>query len=215
MVIANINVQSLKARSGDIETDSVLQKWDYFACSETWMRDESAVQISVFECVAKRNNRSQGKRTTGGVTIYRNLQSVSTCRQLVTLDRRIRLTDKLVGDFCMVNVTIDQVTKFILGAVYIHPNVPQESIDYFMFQMLDNVVARYRKTISQAVACFENGSFAIAFNRVFSVCTFCSASPLVGGRAGTITIWKIPIYPQYNLTSHWQKFLQYDTMTCG
>jgi len=27
-------------------------------------------------------------------------------------------------------------TKFILGAVYIHPNVPQEAIEYFMFQML-------------------------------------------------------------------------------
>ena len=27
-------------------------------------------------------------------------------------------------------------TKFILGAVYIHRNVPQEAIEYFMFQML-------------------------------------------------------------------------------
>ena len=27
-------------------------------------------------------------------------------------------------------------TKFILGGVYIHPNVPQEAIEYFMFQML-------------------------------------------------------------------------------
>jgi hypothetical protein len=26
-------------------------------------------------------------------------------------------------------------TKFTLGAVYIHPNVPQEAIEYFMFQM--------------------------------------------------------------------------------
>jgi hypothetical protein len=26
-------------------------------------------------------------------------------------------------------------TKFILGAVYIHLNVPQEAIEYFMFQM--------------------------------------------------------------------------------
>jgi len=25
--------------------------------------------------------------------------------------------------------------KFTLGAVYIHPNVPQEAIEYFMFQM--------------------------------------------------------------------------------
>jgi len=26
-------------------------------------------------------------------------------------------------------------TTFILGAVYIHPNVPQKAIEYFMFQM--------------------------------------------------------------------------------
>jgi hypothetical protein len=136
MIIANINVRSLKAHSGDIKTNSVLQKWDYFACSETWMRYESAVQISGFECVAKRNNRSQGERTADDVAIYRNLQSVSMCRQLVPLYRRIRLTDNLVGDFCMVNMTTDQESKFILGAVYIHPNAQQESIKYFMFQML-------------------------------------------------------------------------------
>jgi hypothetical protein len=27
-------------------------------------------------------------------------------------------------------------TKFIIGAVYIHPNVPQEAIEYFIFRML-------------------------------------------------------------------------------
>jgi hypothetical protein len=136
--MANINVQSLKAHSGDTETDLVLQKCDYFACSETWMRDESAVQISGFECVAKRNNRSQRERTAGCVAIrvYCNLQSVSTRRELVTHDRRIRLTDNLVGDFCMANVILDQETKFILGSVYIHPHVPQESFEYFLFQML-------------------------------------------------------------------------------
>jgi hypothetical protein len=55
---------------------------------------------------------------------------------MVTRDCCIRLTNNLVRDFCMVNVTIDQETKFILEAVYIHPNVPKESIEYFMFQML-------------------------------------------------------------------------------
>jgi len=33
--------------------------------------------------------------------------------------------------------------KFILGAVYIHPNVPQEAIEYFMFQILGS----YSETI--------------------------------------------------------------------
>jgi hypothetical protein len=42
----------------------------------------------------------------------------------------------LVFDFCIVNVTIDQETKFILGAIYIHPNVPQESIETLCFKCL-------------------------------------------------------------------------------
>jgi hypothetical protein len=57
-------------------------------------------------------------------------------RALDQLNRRIRLTDDLVGDFRMLTVTVNQEKKFILGAVYIHSNVPQEAIEYFMFQML-------------------------------------------------------------------------------
>ena len=30
----------------------------------------------------------------------------------------------------------EKQTKFILGAVYIHPNVPQKAIEYFMSGML-------------------------------------------------------------------------------
>jgi hypothetical protein len=56
-------------------------------------------------------------------------------RALDQLYRRIRLTDDLVGDFCMVNVTVNQETKFILRFVYIHSNVLQEAVGYFMFQM--------------------------------------------------------------------------------
>jgi hypothetical protein len=39
------------------------------------------------------------------------------------------------SDFYMVNMTVNQETKFILETVYIHPNVPQEALEYFMFQM--------------------------------------------------------------------------------
>ena len=34
------------------------------------------------------------------------------------------------------NKQTNKTKKFVLGAVYIHPNVPQEAIDYFMFQIL-------------------------------------------------------------------------------
>ena len=37
---------------------------------------------------------------------------------------------------CMWRKYKQKQTKFILGAVYIHPKVPQEAIEYFMFQML-------------------------------------------------------------------------------
>jgi len=42
---------------------------------------------------------------------------------------------KLGRRLLQVNVTLNQETKFILGAVYIHPNVLQEAIEYFMSQM--------------------------------------------------------------------------------
>ena len=34
------------------------------------------------------------------------------------------------------NKQTNKTKKFVLGAVYIHPNVPQEAIDCFMFQIL-------------------------------------------------------------------------------
>ena len=34
------------------------------------------------------------------------------------------------------NKQTNKTKKFVLGAVYIHPTVPQEAIDCFMFQML-------------------------------------------------------------------------------
>jgi hypothetical protein len=34
-------------------------------------------------------------------------------------------------------------TKFVLGAVYVHPNVPQEAFEYFMFQ----IFGAYSETI--------------------------------------------------------------------
>jgi hypothetical protein len=61
------------------------------------------------------------ERTAGGVAMYRNLQSVSTYRQLVTLNRRIRLTDNLVGDFWMVSVDYRPRNKIHTGS-RLHPS---------------------------------------------------------------------------------------------
>ena len=49
----------------------------------------------------------------------------------------------------MVNVTVNQETKFILGAVYSHPNVPQEAIEYFLFQVLGAYSEAIRTDLSE------------------------------------------------------------------
>jgi hypothetical protein len=87
--------------------------------------------------------------------------------------------------------------------------------------LLDNGVARHRKRISRILARNENGSFAISFNRVCSVCTcsVCtlhSAGPFLAGCPGAINFWKSPFCPQYNLNWSLTKTVALsDTMTCS
>jgi hypothetical protein len=82
--------------------------------------------------------------------------------------------------------------------------------------LLDNAVAQYQKRISHTLACIENGSFAIAFNRVSSVCTLRSVGPFVAGCPGAINFWKIPFCPQYDLNWSLAKVIALSyTMTCG
>jgi hypothetical protein len=50
-----MNVQSLDSHSGDVETDSVIQRCDYLALSETLLReDQETMHIRDFECVTRR-----------------------------------------------------------------------------------------------------------------------------------------------------------------
>jgi hypothetical protein len=48
----------------------------------------------------------------------------------------MRIEDDYVGDMCLVDVMVRGESLFILGSVYIHPNVSQTSIEVFLFQML-------------------------------------------------------------------------------
>ena len=57
LVVLNCNPQSVLAHADDIATDLVLQRCDYLALSETWMRGtEQPMPITDFECVCRRNN---------------------------------------------------------------------------------------------------------------------------------------------------------------
>lgn len=56
LTVLNCNTQSLRANADDISTDPVLQRCDYLALTETWMREEETdVSIGNYECVSRSN----------------------------------------------------------------------------------------------------------------------------------------------------------------
>lgn len=78
-LVINFNVWSLRAHAGDIDTDSAIQRCDYLALSETWMRDDEPIPIRNYQYITRKNNRtSWTTNAAGGVAIYRHVSSSST-----------------------------------------------------------------------------------------------------------------------------------------
>ncbi|GFX58073.1 gamma-aminobutyric acid type B receptor subunit 1 [Trichonephila clavipes] len=70
-------------------------------------------------------------RATGGSAIYRNLQSSTNCSEIIVNANKscgnTVLRKHNVGDICLVDVKVEDLTLFILGAVYIHPKASAEA----------------------------------------------------------------------------------------
>jgi len=92
--------------------------------------------------------------------------------------------------------------KFILGAVYIHPNVPQEAIEYFMFQMLGAYSKAIRlifpnmnpETETPILLCgdfnmdiMQNKSFVNLMKSKFNLGCISSASTILGNTCIDLT----------------------------
>lgn len=136
ILVINLNVQSLNAHSYDISGDSVLPLADYFALTETWMRQPNTTPISGFECVVSCNKSSESNKSVGGSAIYRRAQSLSTFSPI-----DLAQEDNNTQDMCMGLVKINKDNRsvdIVIGSVYIHPNTTMSDIYYIIKKFVDN-----------------------------------------------------------------------------
>ncbi|GFT22054.1 hypothetical protein TNCV_3271161 [Trichonephila clavipes] len=136
LIVSAFNAQSLVAHAGDIESDNILMNSDYMVISESWMNCANTGMINGFELRAS-NNTALEHRThcpstsselpvrvsaAGGSAIYRNLQSSTNCSKIIVNANKSCGNSVLrkhnVGDICLVDVKVEDLTLFILGAVY-------------------------------------------------------------------------------------------------
>jgi hypothetical protein len=94
-------------------------------------------------------------------------------------------------------------TKFVLGAVYIHPNVPQEATEYFIFHMFSAYSEAIRLTFPNMnpdtatpillcgdfnVGTMQNKSFVNFMKSKFNLDCIISASTTLGNTCTDLTI---------------------------
>ncbi|GFX71093.1 ATP-dependent DNA helicase [Trichonephila clavipes] len=154
LIVSAFNTQSLVAHAGDMESDNILMNSDYMVISETWMNCANTVMINGFELRAS-NNTALEHRThcpstsselpvrvsaAGGSAIYRNLQSSTNCSEIIVNANKSCGNSVLrkhnVDDICLVDVKVEDLTLFILGAVYIHPKASAEAVKLCFYQSL-------------------------------------------------------------------------------
>ena len=150
LLVTNLNVQSIVAHRLDIESDSLLPNCDYFVASETWMAEDRPVQLNNFVLVAQENtamprHSKKTKRKASGVAIYRSVESTSTCNPL-TIQPPDKTRD-IAGDITAVEITYQNMYKFVLVGVYIHPGSPDTEVLYLIHRGL----GRYGKSISKVI----------------------------------------------------------------
>jgi hypothetical protein len=98
------------------------------------MRDkEPILSFNGYERVSQRNTRRETENVVGGVAIYQNLQSATTCL-LVSI--HIRCTNDTIGDVCLFKLTAYSRMKFVLGTVYNYPDTSQRDTLLFLSQYL-------------------------------------------------------------------------------
>lgn len=132
--LLTFNCQSIRAHYQDI-VNKVTEKCDVLVLTETWLDDDSGVEIPHFICV------SQLKRPTqraGGVAVYRNIHDNNNVITYNNIDQvhDVDISFSSVGDLCSVTCeTIDGKT-IIIVAVYISNNQTIENIIKFIRKKL-------------------------------------------------------------------------------
>ena len=133
------NVQSLHAHKEDVESDDVLTRSDYLVLNETWMDSDSLVPLNNYELV--HHKKREPGRTAGGVAIYRHIDCLTDAVAIPDVPNIEKLVhvESGVGDVCLVSVNRGDRPVFVLGSVYVHPNVAFSEVKFLFFSAL----ARY------------------------------------------------------------------------
>ncbi|GFW21554.1 ATP-dependent DNA helicase [Trichonephila clavipes] len=117
------NCQSLRAHIDDLD-DSIVKNSNVLVLSETWLNNESEINITNFKCIAK---FKRPNTRAGGVGIYHNSNDVvnivtsSIDFSVFSPDFHGSLTSA-VGDLCMTQCQMENGMKFLIVALYISPN---------------------------------------------------------------------------------------------
>lgn len=124
---------------------------DYMVISKTWMNCENTVMINGFELRASNNTALEhcthcpstssklpvSVSAAGGSAMYRNLQSSTYCSEIIVNANNSCGNSVLrkhnVGDICLVDVKVKDLTLFILSAVFIHPKASTEAVISYVF----------------------------------------------------------------------------------
>ncbi|GFU43693.1 ATP-dependent DNA helicase [Trichonephila clavipes] len=128
------NCQSLRAHIDDLD-DSIVKNSNVLVLSETWLNNESEINITNFKCIAK---FKMPNTRAGGVGIYHNSNDVAN---IVTssIDFSVFSPDfpgsltSAVGDLCMAQCQMENGMKILIVAVYISPNQKLDDIIFFNF----------------------------------------------------------------------------------
>lgn len=143
-IILNLNVGSLPAHSEDLTTDEVLMKADVFCLSETWMSNQSSIDMNGLQLLAQ--NKRPGK--TGGVAILQKQSPHSSPEQ----PRQPTLSADDAGDFCVSLMDLKgSMTKII--TVYINPNTSFEEITAFLDKYKEYFAPSYENDFSPLFVC--------------------------------------------------------------
>lgn len=124
-----------------MDTDEIIQRCDYLAISETWMReDEEPIQIQHYQCISHSNSRSSSTTNAAGeVAIYRHLNAISNCTKMDNDFSNLSQVSRLFGDICIFEITaatVESNFKFIFGLIYIHPRTSCKNVSMLMYQSL-------------------------------------------------------------------------------
>ena len=131
------NCQSLRAHTDDLN-DSIVKNSNVLVLSETWLNNESEINIPNFSCIAK---FKRSNTRAGGVGIFHNSNDVVN---IVTsmIDFSVSCPDfhgslaSAVGDLCMAQCQMENGKKILIVALYISPNQKLDDIIDFLHHSL-------------------------------------------------------------------------------